>query len=100
VLPGAAYWYLEGSTMTTLEGPDEQITLARAAELSGLSFETLRGGALLGRLKAGRQERAWYTTRRWLHRYLRHRGGSWRSGGHRHPLPPDYQAPEGEEPIR
>jgi hypothetical protein len=85
--------------MTTLEGPDEQITLARAAELSGLSFETLRGAALLARLKAGRQERAWFTTRRWLHRYLMHRGGSWRTGGARRPLPAGYATPEGEEPI-
>jgi excisionase family DNA binding protein len=80
--------------MTELEGPDETITLQRAAELAGLALHTLSDAARAGRLKATRPGHDWLTTRRDLHRYLRGR-----SRGVIKPLPPDYQTPEGEELI-
>ncbi len=74
-----------------LEGPNELITLKRAAELAGLTADTLKVAARQGRLAATRPARDWFTTRRKLHRYLMHR-----SRGVIAPLPTDYQAPKGE----
>jgi len=77
-----------------LEGPDEPITLHRAAEISGLAPGSLRDAARAGRLKAVRLGHDWLTTRRKVHKYL-----SARSRGPVKPLPADYQTPEGEEPA-
>ena len=80
--------------MAGLEGPDETITLQRAAELAGLTLHTLSDAARARRLRATRPGHDWLTTRRDLHHYLRGR-----SRGVIKPLPPDYQPPQGEEPI-
>jgi hypothetical protein len=80
--------------MPELEGPDDQITLKRAAEVAGLSIETLQHAARDGRLQAERPARDWFTTRRHLHRYL-----AGRKRGPVAPLPADYVTPEGEDPI-
>jgi hypothetical protein len=80
--------------MSDLEGPDEQITLKRAAELAGLVAGTLRIAAQDGRLEATRPARDWFTTRRKLHRFLMAR-----SRGAIAPLPEGYVPPEGEEPC-
>jgi excisionase family DNA binding protein len=80
--------------MTKIEGPDEPITLKRAAELAGLTMTTLRDAARDGRLQASRPGHDWLTTRRHLHRYL-----AGRRRGVVKPLPAGYHAPEGEEPI-
>ena len=80
--------------MADLEGPDDQITLARAAELSGLQRVTIRQAAQAGRLMATRPARDWFTTRRNLHRYLKAR-----NRGRIAPLPAGYQTPEGVDPI-
>ena len=77
-----------------MEGPDDHITLVRAAELSGLHRDTLKQAAHQNRLQAIRPARDWFTTRRWLHAYLKGR-----KTGPKPPLPPSYQTPEGEEPI-
>jgi hypothetical protein len=85
--------------MAELEGPDETITLKRAAELGGLSPVTLKRAARDGRLEAKRPGHDWLTTRRKLHRYLRGRtavAGRIQPA----PLPPGYVVPEGEKPIR
>jgi excisionase family DNA binding protein len=81
--------------MAELEDADKLITMRRAAELSGLTPDTLKQAAQDGRLQAERPGHDWLTTRRNLHRYL-----AGRKTGRRPPLPPDYQTPEGEEPIR
>jgi hypothetical protein len=78
-----------------MEGPDVQITLARAADLAGVGVDTLRVAALEGRLGAVRPARDWFTTRRNLHRYL-----AGRKRGVVKPLPEGYMTPEGEEAIR
>ncbi|HWE64790.1 MAG TPA: hypothetical protein VHB98_24010 [Chloroflexota bacterium] len=72
-----------------LEGPDEWISLNRAATLSGVSSMTLRRQVYRGHLRITRSGYAWVTTRRWLHDYLQSRpaGGQWRG------VPEDYQAP-------
>ncbi len=77
-----------------LEGPDETITLQRAAAIAGLALHTLSDAARRGRLTATRPGHDWLTTRRDLHRYL---GG--RSRGVVKPLPPGYQTPRGEVSI-
>ena len=71
-----------------LEGPDEYISLARAAEISGLSPATLRAH----KLRTARTRREWFTTRRWLHDYLL--GATRRDKGGRKPLPDGYIPPE------
>lgn len=76
----------------TLEGPDEYISLARAAEISGLSPTTLRAQARAHKLRTVRTRREWFTTRRWLHAYLL--GATRRDKGGRKPLPDDYIPPE------
>jgi hypothetical protein len=81
--------------MAGLEGPDEQITLKRAAELAGLQQITLRRSAISGRLVASRPARDWFTTRRHLHTYL-----IGRRRGVVKPLPEGYQAPEMEDSTR
>jgi hypothetical protein len=90
---GLATRHLEGR-MADLEGPDDQITLARAAQLGGLRPKTLRDAAQQGRLQATMPGTDYLTTRRWLHHYL-----AGRRRGVVKPLPPDYRTPEGEESI-
>jgi hypothetical protein len=80
--------------MAALEGPDESITLQRAAAISGLAPNTLRVAAQDGRLAATRIGRDWLTTRRNLHRYLRGR-----SRGAIKPVPADYPTPDGEAQL-
>ena len=76
-----------------LEGPDDLITLARAAELSGLSAKakTLNEQIRKGRLRSVLFGRDRATTRRWLHEYLRDR-----QGGRSKELPAGYVAPGDE----
>ena len=78
------------------EGPDDPITLKRAAELAGLTPATLRQQALVGRLQTTQPARDLFTTRRWLHIYLTTRNPNSPLVA---PLPADYRTPEGEEPI-
>jgi hypothetical protein len=78
--------------MVSLEGPDEHITLARAAEISGLSPATLRKQARARKLRTVRSRREWLTTRRWLHEYLL--AATRRDKGARKPLPEGYISPE------
>ena len=80
---------------STLEPPDELITLQRAAELSGVSVGTLRIQARAGKLAAKQLAYTWFTTRRWLHAYLLE--ASQRDKGSRLPLPESYVPPE--DPI-
>jgi hypothetical protein len=75
-----------------LEDPDEDITLRRAAALSGLSKATLHVQARAGKLQTIQPTRIRYTTRRWLHAYLM--GAAARDTGKRKPLPPAYVAPD------
>ena len=49
---------------------DEVISLAEAAELSGLSAHTLTQQAKRGRLHARKVGHTWMTTRHWLALYL------------------------------
>jgi hypothetical protein len=77
-----------------LEGPDEAITLHRAAEIAGLAPVSLRDAARSGRLKAVRLGHNWLTTRRKLHHCLRAR-----SRGQVKPLPAGYQTREDEDPV-
>jgi hypothetical protein len=79
-----------------IEGPDEHITLKRAAELSGLTPGTLKRIVNTRRLEAEKLGRDWVTTRRKLHRYLESRDPIRRQTA---PLPPTYRTPDGEEPI-
>jgi hypothetical protein len=74
-----------------LEKPDEYISLARAAELSGLKPGTLRNQALAGKLHCVVLARNRLTTRRWLHDYLVE--ATQRSRGRRLPLPAEYVPP-------
>jgi len=76
------------------EGPDDPITLARAAQLGGLHPRTLRDAAKQGRLGVTMPGNEYLTTRRHLHRYL-----AGRRRGVVAALPGDYRTPEGEEPI-
>jgi hypothetical protein len=69
----------------------EFISLARAAEISGVAAVTLRAQAQRKRLRTLQVARNYLTTRAWLHEYLMSREGH--QGG-RNPLPPDYVAPE------
>jgi hypothetical protein len=74
------------------EGPDDHISLGRAAELSGRSPETLRVQARAGKLRTVRRGRGHLTTRRWLHDYLM--GAKQRDHGRFLRLPEGYVAPE------
>ena len=56
--------------MAELEAADTMITLARAAQLSGLQPKTLRDAAQQGRLQATMPGTDYLTTRRYLHHYL------------------------------
>ncbi|HWE60807.1 MAG TPA: hypothetical protein VHB98_03775 [Chloroflexota bacterium] len=56
--------------LPSLEGPDDPITLVRAAELSGVLPTILRADAHRGRLWTVKQGLEVVTTRRRLHRYL------------------------------
>lgn len=85
--------------MVDLEGPDDLISLGRAADIAGLPVGGVRTGAHRGHLAVERHGRDLQTTRRWLHRYIWYRGGLYRAGGAKRALPADYQTPQGEEPI-
>jgi hypothetical protein len=76
----------------SLEGPDKYISLARAAQLSGLHPGTLRNQVLAGKLKAIKLARNYVTTRRWLHDYVIARTNA--RGGRPAALPDDYVAPK------
>jgi hypothetical protein len=78
--------------MAALEEPDRLITIARAAEIAGLTPRTLRDAAKEGRLQARNLGPDWVTTRRHLHTYLTDR----RRAACK-PLPEGYQAPVGED---
>jgi hypothetical protein len=71
-----------------LEGPDECISLKRAAELAGLHPESIKLKVQEGKLNAEKLGRVWVTTRRHLHTCLMGRGH-----GMVKPLPPNYQTP-------
>jgi hypothetical protein len=75
-----------------LEGPDDLITLRRAAALGGLAKSTISVQTYAGKLRMVRRDHLRLTTRRWLHEYLTAASG--RDRGHRKPLPADYVAPE------
>jgi hypothetical protein len=75
-----------------LEPADQPITLARAAELAGLTTGTMRVIAANGKIEVLRYGHERLTTRRMLHRYLMSRDNS--RGAKAAPLPPDYVAPE------
>jgi hypothetical protein len=79
---------------TTLEGPDEYITLKRAGALAGMTDANLRMAANAGRLRTVRFGRTHVTTRRWLHAFLITRDDTRRRVT---PLPANYVAPEEEE---
>ncbi|HWE64017.1 MAG TPA: hypothetical protein VHB98_20065 [Chloroflexota bacterium] len=74
-----------------LEGPDDRITIKRAAQISGRAPETLRRHAYRGSLHTIQVGRVRMTTRRWLHEYLMPRG---ETDEHAPPLPPAYVPPE------
>jgi hypothetical protein len=76
--------------MARLEEPMEFISLARAAEISGVAHATLRQQAGRKRLRTVQIARNHLTTRTWLHEYLMAREGR---QGPRKPLPPDYVVP-------
>ncbi len=76
--------------------PDEPITLADAARVAGLSCGTLHTQLRRGRLPAHKVGRQWVLTRGDLHRYLQSRVQTYRQAAR---VSPDYQTPEGEEPI-
>jgi hypothetical protein len=80
--------------MAKLEGADAPITLRRAAEIAGLTPNSLRRAAVDGRLEAKHIGRDWTTTRKLLHRYL-----AGRRTGAIPPLPEDYETPRGEPQI-
>jgi hypothetical protein len=81
----------EGTAMD-LEGPEEWITIRRAAEISGLAANTLDHQARAGKLRTVHPRKHRYTTRRWLHEYLM--AASERDKGQRKPLPKNYRPPE------
>ena len=63
--------------LATLPAPGGFLTLSQAAEIAGLSPQTLRIQAGAGRLRAEKRGRDWFTTRAWLNEYLagrKHRG--------------------------
>jgi hypothetical protein len=78
--------------MANLEGLDEYISLARAAELSGRSMKTLHDRAALGQLHTVKIGQKRLTTRRWLHAYVMRTQAS--AKVRFRPLPEAYQAPE------
>ena len=75
-----------------LEGPNEWITIRRAAEIGGLATSTLRHQAVAGKLRTIHPRYNRYTTRRWLHQYLI--AADERDHGRRKPLPEGYVVPE------
>jgi hypothetical protein len=76
--------------MPDLEGPDEHITLRRAAQMSGISRDTLSHAGHTGRLQMVQVGWHRYTTRRWLHAYLMSR----KAASGRKSLPADHVPPE------
>lgn len=83
--------YVRGMN-TRLEAPDAYISIARAAQLAGLSPKTLSVQIWRGKLRTVKLAHDRLTTRRWLHEYLAHRDTS--RGGQPAPLPPIYVPPE------
>ena len=81
-----------GDMHEPLEAPDQYISIARAAQLAGLSPVTLRIQVQRGKLHTVKLARDLLTTRRWLHDYLVNRDDS--RGAQPLPLPPEYVAPE------
>jgi hypothetical protein len=77
---------------TMIEPPDQFISIARAAEIAGLSPKTLRHQAVAGKLQTVKLAHDLLTTRRFLHSYLTQRDDS--RGATPLPLPEGYQAPE------
>ena len=77
---------------SAIEPPDEYISIARAAEIAGLSPKTLRHQTVAGKLRTVKPAHDLLTTRRWLHDYLTGRDSS--RGGLPSPLPEGYTAPE------
>jgi hypothetical protein len=73
--------------------PDEVVTLAEAATISGVDRNTLAIQARLGRLLARKSSGTWLISRRNLHHYL-----IGRRYGNALPLPPTYVPPEGMGP--
>lgn len=81
--------------MPDLEGPDEPITLKRAAAIAGMWPASLRQLAIDGKLRTTQPARDRFTTRRWLHEYLT--AGRAARPDKATPLPEGYVAPEPEE---
>ena len=80
--------------LAPLPGPDELITLAQAARISGLTPGALRNAAAAGRLQVQQvTARLNMTTRRWLHAFLEARGSQSGPGAPPKPLPAGYQPP-------
>jgi hypothetical protein len=75
-----------------MEGPEEWITITRAAEISGLAANTLDHQARSGKLRTIHPRYQRYTTRRWLHEYLV--AASVHDKGGRKSLPEHYVVPE------
>lgn len=74
-----------------LEAPDDPISLARAAEIAGLSPNTIRAQVRNGRLQVVRYGHERLTTRNFLHKYLTERAAAFKQAS---ALPADYVAPE------
>jgi hypothetical protein len=71
-----------------IEGPDEPISLKRAAALAGLHPESIKLKVEEGKLVAEKAGKKWVTTRRHLHTCLMSRGH-----GMVKALPIHYQMP-------
>lgn len=74
-----------------MEGPDDYISLPRAAQIAGLSVNTIRAQVRNNKLKVVQFGTERLTTRKWLHEYLTSRDERRQQSA---PLPEDYQAPE------
>jgi len=80
--------------LAPLPGPDELITLAQAARISGLTPGALRNAVAAGRLQVQPvTPRLNMMTRRWLHAFLDARGSQQGPGAPPKPLPAGYQPP-------
>jgi hypothetical protein len=77
---------------TILEPSTQYISIARAAELAGLSAGTLSVQARRGTFRTVKLACDLVTTRQWLHEYLTNRDD--RRGGQPAPLPEGYVPPE------
>jgi predicted HTH domain antitoxin len=77
-----------------LEAPDDPISLTRAAELAGLSPNTIRAQVRKGRLQILRYGHERLTTRRLLHQYLTERTDAFKQAA---ALPEGYVPPDSDE---